>query len=61
MLPVMVRPNGIIGKIISHLTEKNVKIDNNKLTASTSYVATTLHLLKNFLVWPGKILILNWK
>ena len=33
---------------ISHLTEKKVKIDNNKLTANTSYVVTTLHPLKTF-------------
>ena len=34
---------------ISHLIEKQVKIDNNKRQSkNTFYIATTLHLLKTF-------------
>ena len=42
---------------ISYLTEKKVKIDNNKLTTSaknTSYVVTTVHPLKSFPFDQGK-------
>ena len=47
---------------IWHLTGKNVKIDN-KLVAIQEhlYVVTTLHPLKTFPFWPGKVMILNWR
>ena len=43
---------------ISHLTGRKVKIANTK---NTSYVVTTLHPLKTFPFWPGKVMILNWR
>ena len=48
---------------ISHFTGKKLKMDNNKLLViqDTSYVTTSLHPLKTFLFWPGKVMILNWK
>ena len=47
----------------SHLTEKRWTLTETSFgwSKTISYVATTLHSLKAFLLWPGKVMILNWR
>ena len=51
---------------ISHLTEKKVKIDSNKLTEIQEHLLCCNYcpLFEDFedfiLTWPGKVMILNW-